>query len=109
MRGDNSILPASAPIRGTAEFLHPRAPIVSGVAALLFSRYADATAAQVKQTIAVSCTHVPELSAPSTAAGGRTPQDRPPDSRLSAEAGVDDQAQRDRVRCSGVMRAGHAA
>jgi subtilisin family serine protease len=37
------------------------APIVSGVAALLLSRYPEATAAQVKQAIVSSCTEVPEL------------------------------------------------
>jgi subtilisin family serine protease len=37
------------------------APIVSGVAALLFSRYPRASAAQVKQAIVASCTRVPTL------------------------------------------------
>ena len=37
------------------------AAVVSGVAALLFSRYPDASAAQVKQAIVASCTVVPEL------------------------------------------------
>jgi thermitase len=37
------------------------APIVSGVAALLFSRYTQASAPQVKQAIVTSCTPVPEL------------------------------------------------
>jgi subtilisin family serine protease len=37
------------------------APMVSGVAALLFSRYPQASAAQVKQAIVTTCTQVPEL------------------------------------------------
>jgi subtilisin family serine protease len=37
------------------------AAIVSGVAALLFSRYPAASAAQVKQAIVSSCTVVPDL------------------------------------------------
>ena len=38
------------------------APIVSGVAALLFSQYPDATAAQVKQAIVSSCTPARDLN-----------------------------------------------
>jgi subtilisin family serine protease len=38
------------------------APIVSGVAALLFSRYPEATAAQVKGAIVASCTPAPALA-----------------------------------------------
>jgi subtilisin family serine protease len=37
------------------------APIVSGVAALLFSRYPQATAAQVKHAIVSSCTPIADL------------------------------------------------
>jgi hypothetical protein len=37
------------------------APLVSGVAALLFSRHPEATPAQVKAAIVASCTPVPEL------------------------------------------------
>ena len=37
------------------------APMVSGVAALLFSRHPEATPAQVKQAIVASCTPIPEL------------------------------------------------
>jgi subtilisin family serine protease len=38
------------------------APIVSGIAALLFSRYPAATAAQVKRAIVSSCSPVPQLT-----------------------------------------------
>jgi subtilisin family serine protease len=45
------------------------AALVSGVAALLFARYPNATAAQVKQSIISSCARSPELAAPVTCGG----------------------------------------